>query len=58
MSMRAVDCPCGEYLKGRNDGNLLEVVKQHANADHEGKYSEAELKLLVNTAAYDASEED
>lgn len=57
MTMRAVECPCGEYLKGRNDGDLLEVLKRHANADHEGKYSEAELKLLVNTAAYDASDE-
>ena len=57
MTKRAVECPCGENLQGRNDADLFEAVKRHANADHEGKYSEAELKLLVNTAAYDTSGE-
>lgn len=51
--MRAVECPCGEYLQARNDGELLQVVEQHATAEHKGKYSEAELKVLVNTTAYD-----
>jgi len=51
--MRAVDCPCGEYLEARNDGELLDSVKRHASDDHEGKYSESELKILVDTAAYD-----
>lgn len=51
--MRAVDCPCGEYLEARNDTELLEKTKQHASSEHEGKYSEADLRILVDTAAYD-----
>ena len=51
--MRAVDCPCGEYLEGRNDSELLEKARQHADADHENEYSEADLKILVDTRAYD-----
>jgi predicted small metal-binding protein len=51
--MRAVDCPCGEYLEGRNDSELLEATKQHADKEHEGTYSEADLRILVDTAAYD-----
>lgn len=52
--MRAVECPCGEYLEARNDGELLEKAKQHAATEHEGTYSESDLKILVDTAAYDA----
>lgn len=51
--MRAVDCPCGEYLEARNDGELLEEAKRHASAEHGDTYSEADLRVLVNTAAYD-----
>ena len=51
--MRAVECPCGEYLEARNDAELLESAVQHAAEDHEGRYSEAELRTLVNTSAYD-----
>jgi hypothetical protein len=51
--MRAVDCPCGEYLEGRNDSELLKAAKQHADKEHEGTYSEADLRILVDTAAYD-----
>lgn len=53
--MRAVDCPCGEYLEARGDGELLERMKRHASEEHEGQYSDAELKILVDTAAYDAA---
>lgn len=53
--MRAVECPCGEHLEGQNDTKLLEKVKQHANEEHEGKYSEVDLRLLVDTSAYDAA---
>lgn len=52
--MRAVDCPCGEHLEARNDGALLDAVKEHADTAHEGQYSEADLKLLVTRSAYDA----
>ena len=53
--MRAVECPCGEHLEAGNDTQLLESVKQHATEEHEGQYDDTELKLLVNTSAYDAA---
>ena len=51
--MRAVDCPCGEPFEARNDSDLLEAVQRHATREHEGQYSDAELRVLVNTNAYD-----
>lgn len=51
--MRAVECPCGEHLEGKNDSELLETTKRHATEDHEGQYSDVELRLLVDTSAYD-----
>jgi predicted small metal-binding protein len=51
--MRAVDCPCGEYLEARNDTELLERAKEHNSSEHEGSYSEVDLRILVDTAAYD-----
>lgn len=52
--MRAVDCPCGEHIEAQNDTKILEAVKDHADKEHEGQYSEGDLRLLVNTSAYDA----
>jgi hypothetical protein len=52
--MRAVDCPCGEYLEASNDTELLEAAKRHTSEEHEGQYTDADLRILVNTAAYDA----
>lgn len=53
--MRAVECPCGEHLEARNDHNLLEAAKAHASEAHEGEdqYSETDLRILVDTKAYD-----
>ena len=53
--MRAVECPCGEHFEAQNDEKVLESVKQHANEEHPGQYSETDLRLLVNTSAYDAA---
>ena len=55
QTMRAMDCPCGEYIEARNDGEVLDAVKRHASEEHEGTYSEAELKILVDTSAYDVA---
>lgn len=55
--MRAVECPCGEYLEGSNDTQLLESARRHADAEHEGQYSDADLRVLISTAAYDAGRE-
>ena len=51
--MRAVDCPCGEHLEGTNDSEVLDAAKRHAAEEHEGRYSDVDLRLLVDTAAYD-----
>ena len=53
--MRAVECPCGEVLEARNDHDLLEAAKRHAGEAHvgEGQYSETDLRILVDTKAYD-----
>ena len=51
--MRAVECPCGEYLEARNDAELLDAAKKHASEAHQGRYSEGELRVLVDTSAYD-----
>jgi hypothetical protein len=58
--VRAVDCPCGEHLEGRNDTDLLEQARTHAATDHpdDERYSEVRLRTLVNTAAYDAGRAD
>lgn len=53
--MRAVDCPCGEYLEGRNETDLFDKAKQHANEEHEGEYSDADLRILIDTSAYDVA---
>jgi len=53
--MRAVDCPCGEHFEAQTDAQVLEELKGHADQDHSGEYSEADLRLIVNTSAYDAA---
>jgi hypothetical protein len=53
--MRAVDCPCGEHLEGTNDIQVLDAMKEHANEEHEGEYSDVDLKVMVNTSAYDTA---
>lgn len=51
--MRAVDCPCGEHLEARSDAELTDAARRHATSEHEGRYSDADLRVLVDTAAYD-----
>jgi predicted small metal-binding protein len=51
--MRAVECPCGEHLEARSDAELTEAVKQHAANEHPDTYSDADLRVLVDTTAYD-----
>jgi hypothetical protein len=54
--MRAVDCPCGEHLEARTDADLLEKAKRHSSEEHGSKYSETDLKTLINTTAYDSGD--
>jgi predicted small metal-binding protein len=53
--MRAVECPCGEHLEGTNDTELMESAKRHTSEEHEGEYTDVDLRLLVSTAAYDTA---
>jgi hypothetical protein len=55
--MRAVECPCGEHLEARNDTDLMQAAKHHSDEVHQGEYSDADLRILVDTAAYDAGRE-
>ena len=52
--MRAVDCPCGEHVEGTNDSQVLEALKRHNADDHKDQYNDTDLRLMVDTAAYDA----
>ena len=52
--MRAVDCTCGEHFEGSTDAALFDELKKHADEDHEDDLTEADLRLMVNTSAYDA----
>ena len=53
--MRAVDCPCGEAIEARNDSELFETLKRHASQEHANQYPDIDLKLRVDTAAYDTA---
>ena len=52
--MRAVDCRCGEHFEGQTDTALVEELKKHADEEHQGEMSDTDVRLLVNTSAYDA----
>ena len=52
--MRAVDCPCGEHFEARNDAELFESAKAHASSAHGDQYSDSDIRILVDTAAYDS----
>ncbi len=54
--MRGVECPCGEYIEADGDDRLLEAAKAHSQDAHQDRYSETELKVLIDTAAYDVGE--
>ena len=49
---RAVECTCAEHFEARNDSELLEVFRRHAEAEHP-EWSEADLKAHLVRNAYD-----
>jgi hypothetical protein len=55
--MRAVDCPCGEYVEASTDQALFDDMRRHADEDHPDQYSDAALKTLIASSAYDVREE-
>jgi hypothetical protein len=55
--MRAVDCPCGEYVEASTDQGLFDAMRRHADEDHPGQYSDPELKAIIANSAYDVRAE-
>jgi hypothetical protein len=53
--MRAVECPCGEHFEASTDAEVLVELTKHADENHPDEYSESDLRLVVNTSAYDAA---
>ena len=51
--MRAVECPCGEPLRARTDADLMQVAREHADKAHPDEYTDADLRMLIGTSAYD-----
>jgi hypothetical protein len=43
-----------EFLETRCDAELIDTTKQPADVAHPGRYSETELRILVNTTAYNS----
>lgn len=51
--MRAVECPCGEYVEAQSDEKLFDEARRHADSEHPDTYQDSELKMLIATAGYD-----
>ena len=51
--MRAVECPCGEYVEAQSDEKLFEETRRHATEAHPEEYQDSELKTLIATSGYD-----
>jgi hypothetical protein len=51
--MRAVECPCGEYVEAQSDEKLFEETRRHADDVHPEQYQDSELKTLIATSGYD-----
>jgi hypothetical protein len=51
--MRAVECPCGEYVEAQTDEKLFEETRRHADEAHPERYQDSELKTLIATSGYD-----
>jgi hypothetical protein len=56
--MRGFDCPCGEYVTGRNDAQLLEEMRQHTQEAHRDEdYPDSRLQSMIDESAYDVPQE-
>lgn len=53
--MRAIDCPCGHYLHGEDDEELLRLAREHVDRDHpEMDRTDEQIRQRVAADAYDA----
>ena len=55
--MRGYDCACGEYLEAENDQKLLEQMQRHTESEHQGEFSETQLRTMRDQGAYDVRSE-
>jgi predicted small metal-binding protein len=54
--MRAIDCPCGHRLEGKDDEELLSLARRHVEEHHpEMERSDEQLRARVAADAYDAA---
>jgi hypothetical protein len=53
--MRAIDCPCGHRLEGKDDEELVRLAREHVEGDHpEMERSDEQIHARVAADAYDA----
>jgi predicted small metal-binding protein len=52
--MRAIECPCGHHLEGRDDDELFRLAREHIERDHpELERSDEQLRARISADAYD-----
>ena len=52
--MRAIECPCGHHLEGRDDDELFRLAREHVDRDHpELERSDEQLRARISADAYD-----
>jgi hypothetical protein len=53
-NMRAIDCPCGHRLEGKDDEELFRLAREHVDRDHpEMERTDEQLRERVAADAYD-----
>jgi hypothetical protein len=52
VTMRAIECECGEHVDARTDTALLDAFRDHCLAEHPN-WSEADIKAHFTRNVYD-----
>ena len=51
--MRAIDCPCGHHLEGRDDDELCRLAREHVDRDPpEMQRTDDQIRQRVAADAY------
>lgn len=54
VSMRALDCECGQHLEAESDEELFEQARTHVDRDHpEMQLGDEQVREIVSGGAYD-----
>ena len=52
--MRAIECPCGHHLEGRDDEELFRLAREHIDRDHpEMSRTDEQVGERIAADAYD-----